>query len=92
MKERFYPILPRQISQKIRLHRYYPFLHHILISKMNADYLVISYDDKLFIPVNVSGNGNCLLRALAESAIILINDSKTFRSDLSIRTKILLKN
>ena len=39
---------------------------------MNADYLVISYDNKLFIPVNVSGNGNCLLRALAESAIFVL--------------------
>ena len=92
MKERFYPILPRQISQKIRLHRYYPCLHHILISKMNADYLVISYDNKLFIPVNISGNGNCPLRPLAASTIIPVNDSKTFRSDLSICTKILLKN
>ena len=67
-------------------------MYHILFSKMNIDHLAISYDNKLFIPVDVPGDGNCLFRALVESDIIPISDSKTFRSDLSIRTKTLLKN
>ena len=59
---------------------------------MNKDHLAISYDNKLFIPVDVPGDGNCLFRALVESDIITISDSKTFRSDLKIRTTTLLKN
>ena len=59
---------------------------------MNIDHLVISYYNKLFIPVDVLGDGNCLFRALVESDIITISDSKTFRSDLKIRTTTLLKN
>ena len=59
---------------------------------MNIDHLAISYDNKLFIPVGVPGGGNCLFRALVESGIIPISYSKTFRSDLSICTKTLLKN
>ena len=42
--------------------------------------------------MDVPGDGNCLIRALVESDIIPISDSKTFLSNLSIRTKILLKN
>ena len=68
------------------------FLHHILFSKINKDHLAISHDNKLFISVDVLDNGKCLFRALVESDNIPISDSKTFRSDLSIRTKILLKN
>ena len=67
-------------------------LYHILFSKMNIDHLAISYDNKLFIPVDAPGDGNCLFRRLVESDIIPISDSKTFRSDLSIRTKTLLRN
>ena len=59
---------------------------------MNLDHLTISYDNTLFIHVDVPGDGNCLFRELVESDIILISDSKTFRSDLIIRTKTLLKN
>ena len=59
---------------------------------MNIDHLVISYDNKLFIPIDVPGNSNCLFRALVESNFILVSDSKTFRSNRSIRTKKLLKN
>ena len=58
---------------------------------MNIYHLVINYDNKFFIPDDVPGDGNCLFRALIESNIIPISDSKTFRSDLSIRTKTLLK-
>ena len=68
------------------------FLYHILFSKMNIDHLVITYDNNLFIPVDVLGDGNCLFRALVESDSIPISDTMTFRSDLSIRTKKLLKN
>ena len=56
---------------------------------MNVDNLAISYDNKLLIPVDVLGDGNCLFRALVESDIIPISDSKKFRSDLSNRIKIL---
>ena len=59
---------------------------------MNIDHLVISYDNKLFIPVNVPGDSNYLFRVLVESGNIPISDSKTFRPDLSICTKTLLKN
>ena len=59
---------------------------------MTIYHLDISYDNKLFIHVNAPGSGSCLFRALVESDIIPISDSKTFRSNLSIRTKILLKN
>ena len=59
---------------------------------MNIDHLAISYDNKLFIAVDVSGDGNCLYRALVESDLIPLSDSKNFRSNLSHRTKILLKN
>jgi len=92
MEPRFYGILPRQICKKTWLHRYYSFLYHILFSKTNIDHLAISYDNKLFIPVDVPGDGNYLFRALVESDVIHISDSKTFRSDLLIRTKTLLKN
>ena len=57
---------------------------------MIIDHLAISYDNKLFIPVDVPIDCNCLFRALVESSIIPISDSKTFRFDLSNRTKILL--
>ena len=67
-------------------------MYHILFSKMNIDHLAISYDNKLFIPVDVPGDGNCLYRALVESDLIPLSDSNTFRSNLSYRTKILLKN
>ena len=59
---------------------------------MNIDHLAISYDNKLFIPVDVPGDGNYLFRALVESDFIPLSDSKTFRSNLSYRTKTLLKN
>ena len=59
---------------------------------MNIDHLAISYDNKIIIRVNISGDGNYLFRALIESEIIPISDSKTFRSNLLIRTKTLLKN
>lgn len=59
---------------------------------MNIDHLAISYDNKLFIPVDVSGDGNCLFRSLVECDVIPISDSKTFRSDLSNHTKTLLYN
>ena len=59
---------------------------------MNIDHLAISYDNKLLISVDVPGDGNYLFRALVDSDLIPISDSKTFRSDLSIRTKKLLKN
>ena len=67
-------------------------MYHILFSKMNIYHLAISYDNKLFVPVDVPGDGNCLYRALVESDLIPLNDSNTFRSNLSYRTKILLKN
>ena len=67
-------------------------MYHILFCKRNIDHLVISYYNKLFIPVDVPGDGNCRFRALVESYFIPISDSKTFRSVLSIRTKKLLKN
>ena len=92
MKQSFYGILPRQITQKTRLHRYYSFLHHILFSKMNVDHLAIDYDNKLFILMDVPCSGDYLFRALVESDTIPISDAKTFRSDLSIRTNTLLKN
>ena len=59
---------------------------------MDIEHLAISYYNKLFIPVEVPGDGNCLFRALAERDFIPISDSKTFRSNLSICTKKLLKN
>ena len=59
---------------------------------MNINNLAITYDNKLFIPVDVPGDGDCLFRVLIESDIISISDFKIFRSDLSIRTKTLLKN
>ena len=59
---------------------------------MNIDHFAISYDDKLFIPVDVPSGGNCLFRALVESDYIPISDSKTFRSNLTHCTKKLLKN
>ena len=67
-------------------------MHHILFSKINIYHLAISYDNKIFIPVKVPADGNCLFSVLVESDIILISDSKTFRSDLSNRTKTLLKS
>ena len=57
---------------------------------MNIYHLAISYDSKLFIPVDDSGDSNLIFRALTESGIIPISDSKTFCSDLSIFTKTLL--
>ena len=59
---------------------------------MKIDLLAISYDNKLFIPVDVPASGNYLFRALVESDIIPISDYKTFRSNLSNRTKTFLKN
>ena len=59
---------------------------------MNVDHLAINYANILFILVNVPGSGNCLFRALVESDTIPISYSKTFRSDLLIRTNTLLKN
>ena len=59
---------------------------------MNIYHLDISYDNKLFIPVDVPGGGNCLFRTLVETGFIPIGDSKTFHSDLSICTEKLLKN
>ena len=47
---------------------------------MNIDYLAISYDNRPFISVDVPGDGNCLFRALVDSDIIPIGDSKKFRS------------
>ena len=67
-------------------------MYHILFSKMNIDHLAISYDNKLFVPVDVPGDGNCFFRALVESGFISISDSKTFRSNLSLRIKKFLKN
>ena len=67
-------------------------MYHILFSKMNIDHLAISYDNKLFIPVDVPGDGNYLFRSLVESDFIPISDSKSFRSNLLLRTKKLLKN
>ena len=51
------------------------------MSKMNIYHLTISYDNKLFIPVDVPVDDNYLFRALVESDIISISDSKTFRFD-----------
>ena len=68
------------------------FLYHILFSKINIDHLAISHDNKLFIPVDVPDGSTCLFRALVESDVISISDSKTFLSNLSIRTKTLRKN
>ena len=59
---------------------------------MNIYHLAPSYDNKFCILVDVPGDDNCIFRVLVESYIIPISDSKTFRSDLSIRTKKLLKN
>ena len=59
---------------------------------MDLSHLAISYDNKIFIPMDVLGDGNCLFRVLVESDIIPISDFKTLRSDLSFRTKTLLKN
>ena len=59
---------------------------------MNIDHLAISYDNKLFIPVDVPGDGKCLYRTLVESDFIPLSDSKTFCSNLLHRTKTLLKN
>ena len=59
---------------------------------MNIDHLAISYDNRLFIPVDVTSDGTYLFRTLVESDSITISDSKTFRSDLKIRTETLLKN
>ena len=59
---------------------------------MNVDRLAISYVNKHFIHVDVPGDGKYLFRALLESDIIPISDPNTFRSDLSNRTKTLLKN
>ena len=42
---------------------------------MNIDHLAVSYDNKLFIPVDVPGDGNCLYRALVESDLIPLSDS-----------------
>ena len=57
---------------------------------MNIDHLAITYDNKLFIPVDDPGDSNLIFRALVESGIIPISDSKTFRSNSSIFTKTLL--
>ena len=59
---------------------------------MNIDHLAISYDNKLFIPVDILADGNCLFRSLVESNINPSNVSKRFRSNLSNRAKILLNN
>ena len=59
---------------------------------MNIDHLVISYDNKLFIPVDVPGDDNYLFRVLVATDIIPISDSKIICSDLSISTKTLLNN
>ena len=59
---------------------------------MNIDHLAISHDNKLFIPVDDPDGSTCLFRALVESDVIPISDSKTFLSNLSIRTKTLRKN
>ena len=59
---------------------------------MNIDHLAISYDNKLFVPVDVPGDGDCLYRALVDSDLIRISDPNTFRSNLSHRTNTLLKN
>ena len=45
---------------------------------MNIDHLALSYDNKLFIPVDVPGDGNCLFLELVESDLIPLSDSKTF--------------
>ena len=63
-----------------------------LFSKTNIDHLSIHYDNELFIPGHVPGDGNCLFRALVYSDIIPISYSKTFCSYLSIRIKTILKN
>ena len=49
---------------------------------MNLDHLTISYDNTLFIHVDVPGDGNCLYRVLVESDLIPLSDSNTFRSNL----------
>ena len=59
---------------------------------MNIYHLAISFDNKLSIPVDAPGDGNCLYRALVESDVIPLSDSNTFRSNLSHRTKTWLKN
>ena len=59
---------------------------------MNIDHLAISYDNNLFIPVDVADDSICLFRESVESDIIPISYSRTFRYDLSICTKTLLKN
>ena len=59
---------------------------------MNIYHLAISYDNKLFIPVDVPGDGNCLFRALVENDFIPRSDSKNFCSNLSNCINILLKN
>ena len=59
---------------------------------MNIDHLAIKYHTKLFIHVDGTADGNYLFSALLESDIIPISDSKTFRSNLSNRTKTLLRN
>ena len=68
------------------------FVYRILFSKVNIDHLAISYDNKLFVPVDVPGDGDCLYRALVDSDLIRISDPNTFRSNLSHRTNTLLKN
>ena len=59
---------------------------------MNLGHLAISYDNKLFIPVDVPGDGDCLYRSLIMSDFIPDLCSTTFRSNLSLRTKALLNN
>ena len=49
---------------------------------MNIDHLAISYDNKLFISVNVPADDNCLFGKLVKSDIIPMRDSKTFCSYL----------
>ena len=92
VKPYFYGNLTRHIFKKYGFINGAIFLYHILFSKMNTYHLAISYDNRLFIYFDGPGDGNYLFRVLVESDIIPISDSKTFRSDLLIRTKTLLKN
>ena len=78
----------RKFVKKTWIHRYYSIFCNIhLFLKINMYHLAISYDNTLFIPVDVPGDGNYLFRVLVESDIISISDSKTFRSSLSIRPR-----
>ena len=54
------------------------------------DVLAIRYDNNLFIPYDVFGDGNCFYSSLVQSDFIHWSESKIFRSDLTIRTNSLL--